>query len=82
MDKTDFVNDIPVEMKVDMGADVTTILETIYRRILRSTLRLSKVEGILWGPDGKELSVLGLFHSKMSMTVEPNRSSQQIVYIV
>ena len=44
--------------------------------------RLSKLEPILRGPDGKEFAVLGLFRSKMSTTTDPGRSSQQIVYVL
>ena len=76
------VNDKLIEMKVDTGADVTAIPETTYRRILRSTPRLSKPERILRGPDGKELSLLGQFRAEMSTTTATNHQSQQTIYVV
>ena len=48
-----FINGKLVEMKVDTGAEVTAIPEATYRRMLQSTLMLSKANRILRGPVGK-----------------------------
>lgn len=76
------VNDKLVDMKVDTGADVTAIPETTYKGILRSTPKLCKPDRILRGPDGKKLSVLGRFNSRMSTKAQLDCSSQQEVYVI
>ena len=69
-------------MKVDTGADVTAIPETIYQRLLRWTPRLSKPECIFRGPDGRKLSIMGVFRARLSTTAETDCPSQQTIYIV
>ena len=42
-----FLNGIPVEMKLDTGADVTAIPETTYRKTLQSKPSLTKPNCLL-----------------------------------
>ena len=47
-----FLNGVPVQMKLDTGADVTAIPETMYQITLQSKPSLTKPNRLLQGPDG------------------------------
>ena len=69
-------------MKLNTGADVTSFPEMTYRRILQSTPTFSKPNCNFRGPNGKKLFILGLFHSRMSTTLESDCPSKQTIYMV
>ena len=71
-------------MKVDTGADVTTVPETVYRykQDLSSSPPLSESDCILRGPDGRALPTVGSFHTKMAVKPTPDNTTQQTVYVV
>ena len=79
-----FVNGVPIEMKLDTGADVTAIPETTYQKMLQSKPSLAKPNRLLRGPDGRKLSVQGLFETLLSTTktLKFDHSSRQTVYVV
>ena len=53
------VNGVPLSMKVNTGADVTSISELEYRRTLQSVPKLQRPDRVLIGPNRKGLPVLG-----------------------
>ena len=66
------------------GADGTAIPESTYWKELHSKPSLNKPNRLLRGPDGRELSVQGLFETVLSTTKmsKSNCFSTQTVYVV
>ena len=76
-----FLDQVPLEMKLDTGADVTAIPEVAYRQALQSSPELTHPDRILRGPDGKQLPVLGCFKTSLS-TKAGGKPSPHTVYVV
>ena len=79
-----YVNGVPIQMKLATGADVTAIPDTTYLKTIQSKPSLTKPNGLLWGPEGRKLSVQALFETLLLTTKMPksNHSSTQTVYAV
>ena len=76
------LNKVPVEMKIDTGADVTAIPETVYKQELQSAPKLSQPSRILRGPDGKTLPTVGSFHTSLTTESPSDHTTQQTVFVV
>ena len=76
------INKVPVEMKIDTGADVTAIPETVYKQELQSAPKLSQPSRILRGPDGKTLPTVGSFRTSLTTESPSDNTTQQTVFVV
>ena len=76
------LDQVPVHMKVDTGADITAIPETVYKQDLSSSPLLSESDRILRGPDGRALPTVGSFHTTLAVKPTPDNTTQQTVYVV